>query len=219
MILHVSDFHANIRWYRWLVSISSKFELVCLTGDLLDLNLQRPQSEQLDRIIHLLREVEAPMAVVSGNHDSLASGGARLEHASWLKEIRGENRWIDGDSFELSRRKYICIPWQGRYVPAGPDEVWLSHMPPDSKTGISRGGAGWGSFDLGEICRANDGPSLTLSGHIHDPQAWRSRVGRTWSLNPGHSGQTAQPNHIVIDFARGIASRHWAPGEIDFVKL
>lgn len=219
MILHVSDFHANINWYRWLVRVSSNFELVCLTGDMLDLNPQRPQAEQLDVIVPLLQTVGAPLAVVSGNHDSLPGSGPRLAPGAWLKEVRGQNRWIDGDSFELGCNKYVCVPWLGSYPKAGPEDIWLSHVPPDSATGISKGGAGWGSFDLGEACRSNNGPCLALSGHVHDPQSWRSQVGHTWSLNPGHSGPTERPNHIVIDLDRGIASRHLASGEIDFLKL
>ncbi len=219
MILHVTDFHANLRWYRWLVSVSSKYELICLTGDILDLNLQRPQSKQLDLRVPLLKSVEAPLAIVSGNHDSLAGAGPRLEHGSWLNEVRSENRWIDGDSFVLGGRKYRCIPWQGTYPVATADEIWLSHMPPDAATGISKGGAGWGSFDFREICRAGDGPKLALSGHVHDPRSWNAQIGHTWSLNPGFAWRTAQPKHCVIDFARGVVALLDVSGDRDVLEL
>jgi predicted phosphodiesterase len=219
MILHVTDFHANLRWYRWLVSVSSKYELICLTGDMLDLNLQRAPAEQIDVIVPLLKSVEAPLAIVSGNHDSPAGARPQLEHGSWLNEVRGKARWIDGDSFALGRNRFVCIPWQGRLPNSGLDEIWLSHVPPDSATGISRGGAGWGSFDLGEVCRNGDGPRVVLSGHVHDPQMWKAQIGRTWSLNPGCSSHTVQPSYIVIDFDRDMVTFNEASGHGDHLKL
>lgn len=114
---------------------------------------------------------------------------------------------------------FRCIPW-GRPLPeAGPDEAWLIHSPPDEATGISRGGAGFGSFELGELCRAGRGPGFALTGHVHDPQSWFAKVGRTWSFNPGFSEGASQPNRIEIDLTRGVALRERASGETDFLRL
>jgi predicted phosphodiesterase len=36
-LLHISDLHANLAFYQWLVAESFKYDLVCLNGDLLNL--------------------------------------------------------------------------------------------------------------------------------------------------------------------------------------
>ncbi len=133
-ILHVSDLHARVSQLRWVIEESKEFDLVCITGDLLDLNAHRGF----------------------------------------------DNRWVDGDQFEFGGVKFRCIPWLAPLDEARGDEVWLIHSPPDVlPTGITRGGMGFGDFSFGELCRNHAGPRLALSGHIHDPQSWRAKIGRT----------------------------------------
>ena len=202
-ILHCTDLHANDRWYRWLAEESPRYDLVCLTGDLLDLNLYRSTDGQLERVMAHLQKIERPLAICSGNHDSVAGADLRLHHAAWLQALRREDLWIDGDRFEFGGFSFRCIPWQGLLPNASPDEVWLIHSPPDRvPTGIVRGGAGFGDSIFGEQCRAGLGPRLALSGHVHEPQSWRVKVGRTWSLNPGCEEKSDRPRHIVIDLTR-----------------
>ena len=154
-----------------------------------------------------LGKIRTPLALCSGNHDSLAGGGPRLEHAAWLQETRREKCCVDGDCFELGGYRFRCIPWLSQEVEARPDEIWVIHAPPEqTKTGITRGGADFGDFTFGEQCRAGLGPRLALSGHVHDPQSWRVKVGRTWSLNPGCLDGSDVPQHIVIDLNRALAT-------------
>jgi hypothetical protein len=91
-------------------------------------------------------------------------------------------------------------------IGAQPAEIWIIHSPPDrAKTGITRGGVGFGDFAFGEQCWGGLGPRLALSGHVHDPQSWRTKLGRTWSLNPGYAETLTLPRHIVIDLKRNRA--------------
>jgi Icc-related predicted phosphoesterase len=219
-ILHCSDLHASTAHLAWVSRACRCFDLVVLSGDLLDLNLHCPIGEQVDRVLAHLRTIEAPLALCSGNHDSLAGAGSRLENASWLNEARRKNVWIDGDSFEMGGHAIRCVPWNGALPEAGPDDFWVIHSPPDeAPTGIARGGAGFGSFEFGELCRSKRGPKFALSGHVHDPQSWHARIGRTLSLNPGFPEGTTQPNRIEIDLARGVVVRERASGEADFLRL
>jgi len=219
-ILHIADFHGAEHLYEWLSRECRSFDLVALSGDLLNLNQNRPIGDQIDRVLSHLKKVTAPLALSSGNHDCVIGGWSQLEMATWLNGARRKNVWIDGDSFELGGHRFTCIPWGGKLPDAGPEEIWLIHSPPDdAPTAISRGGADWGSFEFGELCRNRKGPWLALSGHVHDPQSWRAKLGRTWSLNPGCPDRAARPNHIVIDFKRGVAVRNQASGETDFFKL
>jgi Icc-related predicted phosphoesterase len=219
-ILHVTDFHGSDALFDWLTRAGKGFDLVALSGDLLDLNQHRPVGDQIDRVLAHLRRISVPLAVASGNHDSVAGCGPRLELAHWLNEARREGVWLGGDSFKLGGCKFRCIPWNGALPNAQPEEIWLIHSPPDEvPTGISRGGVGWGSFEFGELCRSQQGPRLALSGHVHDPQSWSAKIGRTWSLNPGCLDGASTPNHIDIDLVRGIAARIRASGEKHFLKL
>jgi Icc-related predicted phosphoesterase len=65
------------------------------------------------------------------------------------------------------------------------------------------------------------GPRIAVSGHVHEPQAWRAKVGRTWSLNPlGPENNGAErPSYIVIDLEAGVAVLNRAAGANDSIKL
>ena len=100
--------------------------------------------------------------------------------------------------------------------------MWLIHSPPDlCPTGIARGGAGFGDPVFGELCRAGRGPRLALSGHVHEPQSWRAKIGRTWSLNPlgADFNGSDSPPHIGVDLAAGTAVLRRASGAKDAVQL
>ncbi len=220
-ILHVSDLHANERWFQWVVSVSPRFDLVCMTGDLLDLNSQRAVGNQVDTVIAHLRAIRSSLvAVCSGNHDSLPGDTQRLHQARWLKEIRSPNILVDGDRLECGDATFECIGWNAPLPKAKANSIWLIHAPPDGiGTAIARGGAGFGDLYLAECCRFGSGPALALSGHVHDPVSWHARSGATWSLNPGFASGAACPNHIVVDLGRGSATRNALAGEGDVVRL
>lgn len=220
-ILHVSDLHSNDRWFEWLVSVSSRFDVVCIAGDLLDINAHRPIGDQVDAVIHHVRAIQSGfVAICSGNHDSLAGAGERLHQAGWLKEIRSPNVFVDGDNLECGKVSFECVGWNAPLPRAKQNSVWLCHAPPDGTgTAIARGGAGFGDFNLADLCRSGRGPTLALSGHVHDPMSWQARSGATWSLNPGFAADGACPNHIVVDLGRGTAIRNGLAGEADVVRL
>jgi Icc-related predicted phosphoesterase len=226
-ILVVSDFHADPARFRWLTEQgeSGLYDMVAICGDLLSLNGLRPieDEQQIDSCLSRLRKLVAIVAVgvCSGNHDSYAGGG-RLNNAWWLKELKAESRnvWIDGDSWQISGQTFRSISWDddGKLPEADGDAIWLAHRPPcEAPTGICRGGAGWGNLALGEMCRGNKGPWLALSGHVHDPQSWFAKIGRTWSLNAGCSNRIP-PNHFIIDLSRRVVAWNtWS--HTDFLKL
>jgi|ERR1035437_1159060 predicted phosphodiesterase len=209
-ILHCSDLHASASAYQWVIKQSPNYDLVCLTGDLLNLNPYRLPAGQIERVIADLSQIKTPLAICSGNHDNFAAYDSRLTDARWLQELRRAGVWMDGDRFEIESHRFRIFPWMG-IVPviAASEEIWLMHAPPDlSPTSIVRGGVDFGDFSLGELCRSGGGPHLVLSGHVHDRVAWSAKIGRTWSLNPGCDLDATIPNHIVIDLSRGHAAFH-----------
>ncbi|MBI2518160.1 MAG: metallophosphoesterase family protein [Opitutae bacterium] len=204
-ILHCSDFHGNKRWFDWLVDEAANYDLVCLTGDHLDLFNYHQLGDQLSMINATLRRITTPLALCSGNHDSFSGGppvDSRLFQAKWLREVRRPGVWIDGDQFELFGQNLRCVGWNAQVSSAAGNEIWLFHAPPAHSL-VSAGidGSEAGDEILGEICRAGNGPGIVLSGHQHDPRRWACRIGHTWCFNPGYDRNGACPNHISIDTA------------------
>lgn len=215
-ILHTADLHGRIGWLRWLRQQAPEFDLVSIAGDILDLRDDRRIKQQIDQISALLKSFPAPLALCSGNHDMVHEDAAEPGRL-WLAALQRENLWVDGDRFQLGGHGFRCLGWGNPVPPAHPGEIWITHAPPDGcLAGRNRRCQDLGDFELGEVCRASQGPSMILCGHIHAPQCWQAQVGRTLVLNPGHAGCAPYPNHIVLDFDRGIAQlrRHGSQHEI-----
>jgi Icc-related predicted phosphoesterase len=221
-LLHISDLHANDAWYRWAERMRTRFGLVVVSGDLLDLNAHRPVGDQVPRVkAHLAKLASSPLALVSGNHDSVSGAGPGLVCAAWMQALRTDEVWVDGDTFHHAGFTVRCIGWSDA-VPesAGENEVWIVHAPPDgAKTAIARGGLSFGHWDLARVCMEGRGPRLLLGGHVHDPESWYAKVGRTWSLNPGYAEGAEHPNYNIVDLARGVATHCRANGTEDLRKL
>jgi len=203
-ILHCSDFHGHDAWFRWLVRESRSADLVCLSGDLIDLFAPEKIAGQIARVTRHLATVSAPLAVCSGNHDDVEGDGG----VAWLQSLRRERCWVDGDRFSLGGQDFRCIAW-GEPVPAAiPGECWLMHAPPDAcATSDAASGLNQGDFESGELCRSGRGPHVIFSGHIHEPLDWRAQVGRTWSFNPGRNLDGREPTYVRIDLEKKLAFR------------
>lgn len=222
-ILHCTDFHGNGRWFDWLVRLSPGYDLVCLTGDLLDLFEIHKVDDQLRMVKAALRRVTVPLALCSGNHDSFSGPPAppSLQHAAWLDELRRPDVWIDGDTFKLGGLRFHCVGWNAQLPIADPVGVWLYHAPP-SRSPVAHGwdGSEAGDEILHELCvSAERSPSLVLSGHQHNPRRWVCCVGKTWCLNPGYNRHATDPNHIIIDTSAQTVSLRTSEGELTTVKL
>lgn len=214
-ILHCSDFHGNKAWFDWLAQCAASYDLVCLTGDHIDLlDLLRIDS-QLRMVKTGLARIATPVALCSGNNDSFSGPPApsSLHHAAWLKELRRPGVWVDGDVFEMGGVRFRCIGWNDLLPSAGANEIWLHHAPPArSSSAVDVYGGDAGDEILGEVCRDGEGPAMVLCGHQHDPHQWACRVGRTWCFNPGFNAQAVVPNHIIIDTRQRSVERHTGDG-------
>jgi predicted phosphodiesterase len=107
-ILHCSDFHGYTEWFNWLAESSADYDLVCLTGDHLDLLNLNWINSQLSTVKATLGRVAVPLALCSGNNDSFSGppAPANLQHATWLTELRRPGLWVDGDGF---RRAVLVV--------------------------------------------------------------------------------------------------------------
>ncbi|RXK53499.1 hypothetical protein ESB00_17555 [Oleiharenicola lentus] len=206
-ILHVTDLHGNLPWYHWLAREAHRYDLICLSGDLIELNDSAPQ--QMAAITEVLAGIRTPLAICSGNHDMVharAQGGGAL----WVSDLKRDGVWVDGDRFELGGEKFYCHRWNEPIPHAESEEIWITHAPPEWSV-VSWGGRGGdlGDHEFALVCRAMRGPRIALCGHAHTPPGWTALVGRTQAFNPGHATNAPEPAHIVLDLSLGVAIRHY----------
>lgn len=219
IILHVSDFHFNRRWFDWLLDKAPPHDLLVMSGDMLDLSAVTPQRRQIAWVSDWINEYPRPMCVCSGNHDLEWDAEAeRWTPAYWLRDLENPNVWTDGQRVELDGLSILNIGCTTRPKGGGAD-IWVVHAPP-SRTLVATRAAGGdnGDPDLVFAVRRH-APRLVLSGHVHTPRHWCEQAGSTLYLNPGRTRDAAFPNHIVVrtdpmGYQFMAAAPGEAPGEI-----
>lgn len=207
-ILHVSDIHSHPAWLEWLVKEAPGYGLISMSGDTLNLGaIEIDPEDQLARVVSSLKRIEAPLALVSGNHDELPLGG--FESATWLHRLRAKNVWVDGDTFIFGGHSFRCVGWC-ETLPDGPIEDFLIvHVPPFGiPTSTVAGGVSHGCEDLRQQCLSGGGARWILSGHIHSPLAHWSQLRGSTSLNPGKGVHGSIPNHMVIHLVGRRVTHH-----------
>ena len=216
-ILHVTDLHGNLPWYHWLAREAPKYDLVCISGDLI--NLDDFARRQILEVTKVLAEIRTPLAICSGNHDTIHAK-TRGEGAFWVSDLKRDGVWVDGDRFEMGGHKFYCHQWNEPIPHAERGEIWIIHAPPEWSV-VSWGG--WsgevGDPEFAQVCRAMRGPRIALCGHAHTPPAWSAMVGRTHVFNPGHAGRALVPAHIVIDLSLGVATRYYSERPTDMAPI
>lgn len=193
-LLHLTDLHGRRSWFGWLHWVAAQYDLVCITGDLIE------QERDVPFVRRAILRLKVPLAVCSGNHD------LGLE---WLQPLRPSDLWVDCGTFRFGGVAFRCLPW-GEPIPSGVcDDVWLIHTPPSGTAAArTQHGVDHGDVEFREVCLAGSGPKIALCGHIHDPIAWNSVLGRTRVLNPGFAGTAARPSFTVLDLHSGTARHH-----------
>ena len=211
-ILHVTDLHSYAPWFRWVAAQAPSYDLVCLTGDMLNLRELNVDAEtQMESARALLGAIPGPLALCSGNHDQHTDRNGH--DANWIKSLRRDRLWIDGDAFQLSGYRFRCIGWCDPIPWVMQDEIVLMHAPPfGAKTSMVAGGVSFGDEDARRICELNAkiAPRLLLGGHVHSPLQFHDMIVRTITLNPGHGRHRKIPNHMIIDLKEGTAEHRQA---------
>jgi Icc-related predicted phosphoesterase len=206
-ILHCTDFHANLGWFHWLAQAAPHYDLVCLSGDLLDMGFPKTIPHQQAEIKAVLGAIATPLAICSGNHDMVHSEH-HPEGALWVRDLKRQNVWVDGDRFRLGGHHFHCQSWNEPIPPARSGEIWIIHAPPEGcAVAVSKYAGDVGDFEFSQLCLNAGGPRLALCGHVHSPQRWHSLVGVTRIFNPGCNATDPWPAHVVFDLAAGTATR------------
>ena len=201
-LLHVSDFHANQRWFNWTLDHAEEYDLIAYTGDFLDLYGPESVGTQVRWITAWAELLTTPFLWCPGNND-VETSVAPAAHGRWLARLPGAKAYGDSGHLECRGLSFVRVNWRGAVPQLRGGDIILAHAPPAGRdTATTKDGPDRGNLDLADaLWSATASPWLVLSGHIHNPARWRDRCGGTISLNPGVTMGTRVPNHIVIDTA------------------
>ncbi len=216
-VLHLSDLH--LRWFEWVTAHAAEFDLVAISGDIMDGFADVPLHKQAKICTDFLLGLPGRIAVVSGNHDSWCKPStASVDTAAegrWLRNLRGRANIVavDGDLVEVAGVIVGCVGWLQSPDWATPPKIVIAHAPP---SGCACAAPIDSSQDLGDaelwpLLRSGtpSGARVVLSGHIHEPRRhWcRWPLSRNTTIfNPGCLLDVSEPQHWIIDLDRGIAS-------------
>jgi predicted phosphodiesterase len=108
-ILHVTDFHFNKRWFDWLAAEAPDCDLICHTGDFLDVFANVPVPVQIRQVSRWLARVRRPMVFCSGNHDVLLRHAPPGGCATAVSKTDGQD-WGDFELGEDLRSGLLPAP-------------------------------------------------------------------------------------------------------------
>lgn len=221
-ILHLTDLHFRRYWLDWAHDVAANYDLVCISGDLLDMFAATPLREQIPIVTEWLRSLPAKAAVCSGNHcwwENYNGRDADAE-AKWLRRLRSQRLIVDGGSRMIDESVRVsCVGWTDPYDPRdAPLEIVVSHCGPRHVEVVESEQGDWGDELL--LVRLRDQRAVVLSGHVHNPRHW---YGETWQrvlcLNPGCDLEAKLPRHVVVDVDAGFAQLLVDGTVADRVKL
>lgn len=217
-MLFVADLHYALKQFDWLVANASKQDLIAIGGDLLSLSSALELDVQIvvvEKYLKRLRQ-QTRVLVSSGNHDLDGYNPAGEGIAHWLREAKGANLFVDGDTVDFAGvRMTICPWWDG---PASRSEVekqlareadhshgtwlWLHHAAPAGSRVCWTGRRFAGDEVLLSWIKRFT-PNMVLCGHVHNAPfypkgSWADRIGKTWVLNPGRQPGPC-PARILLD--------------------
>lgn len=216
--LLVSDLHYSLKQYDWVLNVASRFDLVVIAGDHLDIASTVDLQAQITVIITYLKRIGAKtkILVCSGNHDLDAHNPAEEKYAKWIGKARRFGIPTDTDSLQLEETRFTVCPWwdgpasckavaellERDNVAPKKNWIWVYHAPPDESP-TSWGGKQY--FGDGQLLQwiKQYSPQMVLTGHIHQSPfkqggSWVDKIGETWVFNPGRQIGPI-PTHIILD--------------------
>jgi Icc-related predicted phosphoesterase len=220
-ILFVADLHYELKQFDWLMARASQFDAVIIGGDLLELCSFLEKDVQTVVVEKYLSRLcrQTRLLVCSGNHDGDARSNADESICHWLREMKANQLFVDGDSVELDGTLITICPWWDGPVSRAEVEnlllrdanrakqrwIWIHHCPPDGSP-VSWAGKKFGGDEFLVEWIKRHQPDLVLCGHIHNAPfhpkgSWNDRIGRTWVFNPGRQIGPC-PTSLVFDLDR-----------------
>ncbi len=199
-LLHLTDFHANRRWYNWTLDHAEAYDLIAYTGDFVDAYGFEPLESQVRWIAAWAKLLPRPFIWTTGNHD-LQTMIAPTACGEWLRRLPGAKAFGNHGHHDCLGHTFTRVKWRGVVPSLSDGDIVLSHAGPSGlATATTESGADGGSMDLSDALWAAPAPPwLMLSGHVPDPVRWIDRSAGAISINPGVNAGATAPNHVTID--------------------
>ena len=187
------DLHFNEKQFEYLYHNQSSYDLLCLSGDLLDGAVDDYQ-EQVRWVTDFLRGFSKPLLIASGNHDLDDLGGC-----DWLHEINSANIYVDEQKPVFDGIRFGIVPHIApEYARFTDCDILLTHVPPQNtdtssqQQGESR--QDWGDFELYDLLASRAlSPRYVLCGHVENPISSTAQIAATTIINPGTAHNKASP--------------------------
>jgi len=217
--LFVADLHYALPQYDWLQNAASRYDLVVLAGDALDLGSSVDFRAQIVVVRKYLQRIAGTtrLIVCSGNHDLDTRGEDGEKTARWIGDLRTVDIVADGDCTAIEDMQISVCPWwdgpaaydrlaaqleRDARTRAGRRWVWIHHAPPYAAATSWSGTRSLGDVELAGLIAQHE-PDLVFAGHIHQAPfrkggCWTDKVNATWVFNAGHQ-YGAPPAHIAMD--------------------
>lgn len=218
-ILLVSDLHYALKQFDWTASVASRFDIVVLAGDHVDIAGSLAGHVQVVVILKYLRRLAklTRLVVSSGNHDLDTRNAEGEKVAAWMSRVRQAGIATDGDTIEIGDTVIsICPWWDGPGAKRAVDEqlerdarkpkqrwYWVYHAPPAGSPTSWAGRKGMFGDEALSAWIERHQPDIVFTGHIHEAPfknggSWADRIGKSWVFNSGRQiGPT--PTYVAFD--------------------
>lgn len=189
-ILAFSDLHRDLAATRTIVDASADADLLVGAGDF------GTRGEGTTDTLAILRAVEVPIVLVSGNHDTFADLQGFCADWDACHLLHGEEVTINGVRFfglghEIPRRNsadwdaFLSEDEAARLLaPCPQGGVLVTHSPPLGTADTQKDGSSQGSGAVLAAIEAKQ-PAQHLCGHIHFSWGRTGMIGRTPVHNLG----------------------------------
>ncbi|MBA2431320.1 MAG: metallophosphoesterase [Chthoniobacterales bacterium] len=222
-ILLTADLHSQRHFYDWVVLNASRYDLVAVAGDLLDI-FARDQGGQIDFLrstwFPAMTATGVPLAISSGNHDGSAivwlshidrPGSVVGDGSTQLITARSGERLIVTTcpyyrSFRQDDPVMIDLWEKGAALRDSEKAPWLvlHHEPPAGLIPPGTITMHWLNLRLREY-----GADFVSCGHFHEggEPIFAQKVENAWCFNAGQQIYAPVPNHIILNTAERTATR------------
>ncbi|MCL1047002.1 metallophosphoesterase [Shewanella electrodiphila] len=201
-LLHVSDLHFNQAQFEWITEQLCNYDVLCISGDLLDdsLNQTLSSEEQIEWIKQWTLTLTVPTFICSGNHDQVEVENDELPSARWLNKLKKDHLYLDGNIVEVGGFRFGCMPYENPNFNQFRDcDVLLHHVPPSKLKVAKEAGEDWGCPDILAAIKLGElQAKYILCGHVHQPHARFSRFKKRIISNPGSTHSADKPNFNAI---------------------
>ena len=220
-ILHLTDLHFRKHWFEWATTVAHEFDVVCISGDFLDIFDARDLQTQIAWVSDWMRSFPAKLVTCTGNHCWWPSWDANDENGDgkWLRRLASSQITTDGQTTVIGEVQFTSVGWMS--PPNAPTlalpQMIIAHCGPRG-SGVAHNGR----RDLGEILLrdlVHEHPAIVLSGHVHDPVKWHGLVGKSVCFNPGFEPDASQPRHVRLDLKTRTAELVVNGTTIDTVNI